>query len=406
MDSTTFPPTDGVSARHARAPNPWPAVFSVALSATVFCAAEFLPVGLLRFVSNAMNVSEGTAGLMVTAPAVLGAFAAPLVTVAVGSHDRRKVLLFLAALLVIANLLAMAAPDFGVLIAARVLFGVGLGGFWAIGAGLGGRLVPEKSTARATSIIFAGVSAGMLIGGSAGALIGELFGWRTAFGAALALSVIAFVAQLAYLPHLHVQQRIRVRDLWAPLASRNGRVGAVAMLFAVGGQFATYTYATPFLANVTGFDGKTISSILLGYTAIGMLGTFLGGVAVNANPKAALVGVMLSFIAPVLVLPSFGHVDLAVLILFAIWGAAYGAMPVALQMWMARSTPGAGEAAMALLTGNYQVAIALGSLVGGLVVDHQGLNAAMYIGATFAAVGMVFVAVFARALPSEPNSAG
>ena len=127
--------------------------------------------------------------------------------------------------------------------------------------------------------------------------------------------------------------------------------------------------------------------------------------AVNANPKAALVGVMISFIAPVLLLPTFGHVDLAVVILFAIWGAAYGAMPVALQMWMARSTPGAGEAAMALLTGNYQVAIALGSLVGGLVVDHLGLIAAMYFGATFAAIGMVVFAGFAHALPSWLNSA-
>jgi predicted MFS family arabinose efflux permease len=382
--------------RKKRAPRPWFAVSSVALSATVFCVSEFLPVGLLRFVSNTLGVSEGTAGLMVTAPAVLGAFAAPLVTVAVGSHDRRRVLLFLAALLVISNLLAMTAPSFSILIVGRVLFGVGLGGFWAIGAGLGGRLVSEKSAGRATSIIFAGVSAGMLIGGSAGALIGELLGWRAAFGAALALSVIAFIAQLAYLPHLHVEQRIKARHLLAPLETRNGRIGALAMIFAVGGQFATYTYATPFLAKVSGFDGKAISSLLLGYTAIGLLGTFFGGSAASRNAKMALVGTMFSFIAPVFLLPIFGHIQAAIVVLFAIWGIAYGAMPVALQMWMAKSTPHASEAAMALLTANYQVAIASGSFIGGLVVDHQGLNTAMYFGALVAAIGMVIFALFAE----------
>jgi predicted MFS family arabinose efflux permease len=63
---------------------------------------------------------------------------------------------------------------------------------------------------------------------------------------------------------------------------------------------------------------------------------------------------------------------------------------------MAKSTPHASEAAMALLTANYQVAIASGSFIGGLVVDHQGLNTAMYFGALVAAFGMVIFALFAE----------
>lgn len=195
--NTPLTSTQRASLHQTQAPNPWFAVFSVALSASVFCAAEFLPVGLLRFISQALGVSEGTAGLMVTAPAIVGAFSAPIITLVIGTHDRRRVLLVLAALLVASNVLGMVAPNFGTLIVGRILFGVGLGGFWAIGAGIGGRLVPERSVGRATSIIFAGISVGMLIGGAAGALLGELVGWRSAFGAALALSVLAFVAQFA-----------------------------------------------------------------------------------------------------------------------------------------------------------------------------------------------------------------
>ncbi|MGF6727587.1 putative MFS family arabinose efflux permease [Paraburkholderia sp. GAS41] len=172
----------------------WLAVLSVALSATVFCTTEFLPVGLLRYISQGLRVSEGTAGLMITAPGLLAAIAAPLLTVAVGRFDRRRVLLGLGLLLVISNLTAMLAPNFATLVVARALFGVGIGGFWAISVDLGGRFVEEEHVGRATSLIFAGVSLGMLIGGPAGALIGELAGWRTAFAAALALSVAALDA--------------------------------------------------------------------------------------------------------------------------------------------------------------------------------------------------------------------
>jgi len=121
-----------------------------------------MPVDLLRYISDGLRVSEGTAGMMVTVPGILAAIAAPVLTVAVGRHDRRLVLWALQAA---SSLIAMLAPNFPVLMLGRVLFGTGPGGFWAIGAGV--RLVPEKYVAKATSMIFAGVSTGMLVGGRA-----------------------------------------------------------------------------------------------------------------------------------------------------------------------------------------------------------------------------------------------
>ena len=142
-------------------------------------------------------------------------------------------------LLVVSNLMAMLAPDFPTLIAARALFGFGIGGFWAIGAGLGARLVPEEHVGKATSMIFAGVSLGMLIGGPAGAFIGAWIGWRAAFGAALVLSVIALLAQPVSLPALRVGQRVSAGDLLGIFATRPGRIGLSAMMLVLSGQFAS-----------------------------------------------------------------------------------------------------------------------------------------------------------------------
>ncbi len=383
---------------------PWRAVFSVALSASVFCSSEFLPVGLLRFVSAGLHVSDGVAGTMVTVPGFLAALAAPLLTVAIRNQDRRRVLLALAMLLVLSNLLGLFAPNFPVLLLGRALFGIGIGGFWAIGAGLGARLVPAESAGKATSIIFAGVSIGMLVGGSAGAFIGELFGWRTAFGVSLLLSLISLAAQALYLPALRVNEGVTARGLLGITRTRNGRVGLLAMLLALVGQYATYTYITPLLASDAGYDGKTISLILLGYTVVGMVGNFVGGATSGRHLKSTL-GLTIVFCAlPAALLPFLASAHIELLIVLAVWGIAYGAMPVALQMWMARAAPKASEGAMALFVSNFQISISLGSFLGGLVVDYQGLRSAMFFGAIVGAVGFVVLWLGARGeAPDEEN---
>ena len=371
----------------------WLAVLSVALSATVFCTTEFLPVGLLRYISQGLGVSEGNAGIMVTAPGLLAAIAAPFLTLAVGRFDRRRVLLGLGLLLVISNLTAMLAPNFTILVAARALFGFGIGGFWAISVGLGARLVPEKHVGRATSLIFAGVSLGMLIGGPAGALIGDLAGWRTAFGSVLALSVAALLAQWVSLPSLHVEHRVSTRDLLGIFGTRPARIGLIAMTLALCGQFATYTYITPFLATVSGFGGKVISLLLLGYTFIGLLGNFIGGSSAQRNVRTTLIASILFIALPLAMLPALGTSRPWVLVAMSAWGTAYGAMPVALQMWMAQATREVREGGMALFVANFQISIALGSFVGGRIVDGLGLFNAMYFGAGLALVSILTLAL-------------
>jgi predicted MFS family arabinose efflux permease len=374
--------------------NSWLAVLSVAFSAVVFCTTEFLPIGLLRYISSGMHVSEGTAGLLVTAPGLLAAFAAPLVAVGVGRLDRRTVLLGLSALLVFSNLLSMLATTFPVLIVGRVLFGIGLGGFWAVGAGIGGRLVSQKAVGRATALIFAGVSIGMLLGGSGGALIGEMSGSKSAFGAALVLSILGFLAQAAWLPRVPVAKRMPARELLGIVATPAGRVGLVAMLLVLCGQFAAYTYVTPFLAHSAHFDAKAISAILFGYTLIGLVGNFIGGHVAGYGVKTTLAATIVLFLVSVVLLPMVSGSQAWTLALVATWGLAYGAMPLALQMWMAQAAPHAPEGGMALYVANFQASIALGSFVGGVIVDHLDVVDALSISGLLGIVSLIVLYAF------------
>jgi predicted MFS family arabinose efflux permease len=366
----------------------WAAVLSVALSAAAFCTTEFMPVGLLRYIADGLSVSEGAAGLTVTAPGLLAALAAPAVTVLVRKQDRRIVLWALGVLLVLANLIAALAPNFAVLIAARVLFGIGLGGFWALGAGLGARLVDSASAPKATSLIFAGVSVGMLVGGAAGALIGELLGWRWAFGITAGLAAVSLAAQVASLPKLAVEQRIAVRDLFGLLATPGGRNVLVTMTLGLLGQFAAYTYITPFLSRQAHFGGEAISALLLGYTLIGLLGNFVGGALAAKHARATLAAAIGLIGVPLLLLPWFAPQPLQVVALLALWGMAYGAIPVVLQLALSEAAPRSTEGSMALFVANFQISIALGAWAGGYLIDHAGIGSTMSTAAGLCAAAL------------------
>jgi predicted MFS family arabinose efflux permease len=115
---------------------------------------------------------------MVTVPAVVAAIASPALAVAAGRLDRRLVLLLMAGLFTVSDAVSAAAPNFATMLLGRFLLGGGIGGFWAIGASIGGRLVPAARAAWAASVIFSGISIATVLGVPAASLVGGWLGWR------------------------------------------------------------------------------------------------------------------------------------------------------------------------------------------------------------------------------------
>lgn len=379
----------------------WLAVLSVGTGAFALVTTEFLPVGLLPAMARDLGVTEGQAGLTVTMPGILAAIAAPALTVASGRLDRRIVLWALMALLVLSNLLVAVAPSFVPLLTGRLLLGIGVGGFWAIGVAIGPRLVPPAHAIKATSLIFAGVSLGTVAGVPAGALIGELFGWRAAFAAAGGIAIVVLAAQIALLPRLVPDRAIRLRHLPALFAVPKARVGLVATLLIFLGQFAAYTYVTPFLVQVSGMTAGMVTGLLLAYGIAGFLGNSAGAWIANRHVGLAVTLAAGLIAATTLALPVWGAGQLAATIIVGLWGLAFGALPISIQSWMFRAAPDALESGAALFVAIAQVALASGALLGGLAVDHAGVPAAMFIGGGFALATALLIALFGSQRPKQ-----
>ncbi|WP_369217825.1 MFS transporter [Streptomyces flavofungini] len=378
---------DGVG---APAP-PRGAVLALAVATFSVVTTEMLPVGLLTPIGSGLGVSDGTAGLAVTLPGVVAAFAALLLPVAVRRADRRTVLGALLVLLAAANAASALAPSFGVLLGARVLVGVCIGGVWAIAAGLGARLAGAAGAGRATAVIFSGIAVASVLGVPAGTLLGELTGWRWAFAAlaALALGVAGLLAAL--LPPLPAGQAVRLGGFAGLLRVRRLRGGLLAVTLLVTGHFAAYTYVRPVLERVPGIGPGLISALLLAYGTAGVVGNFTGGAVAARDPRRALLAICAGLGAVVLLLvPAGGSLAVSAPLLMA-WGLAYGGVSVSAQNWVMAAAPHAREAASALFAGVFNVAIALGAFAGGRVADSRGAGAALWLGGALAVLALVAV---------------
>ena len=366
---------------HTSAFRRWLAVFSLACGTFVLVNTEFLPIGLLSPIARSLGVTEGHAGLTVMLPGLIAAISAPLIMLFARRMDRRKLLLLLSATVIIANGIAVMAESFNVLLIGRIILGVGVGGFWSFAIPSGRRLVPEEQGARAISLITAGVAVGTVAGVPAGAFIGDLFGWRMAFTLNTALALVFFVLQWIALPPLPAQQSIGLRAMLGVIKVPGIRFALIIGVFMAGGHFAAYTYLEPWLRFDLQLSASDISLLLMGYGIAGLFGTLTSEFTVREfGVKRAFMLNMLLLSVSVLVLSLF-PVPLAVAsALVILWGLAFGALPVCLNIWTYQASPALFETGSALLVCVFQTSLALGALFGGVLADNAGVSSAFLLG--------------------------
>src|SRR4051794_27283741 len=225
----------------------WSSVGALALGAFVIVMTETLPVGLLPQIADGLDVSVGLAGLMVLVPGFSSAVSAPLFFLGSGRFNRRSVILVLGLTVLVSNVFVAVAPNFTLVLIARMLFGATLGAFWTVVSPLGPKLVGPASGTRAITIIAAGISGGTVVGLPAGQFLGNLVGWRPTFAIAAAATLLIVIVQTVLLPGIPPDGRTHLRDLVGVVTRRAARFAMAAGAIVFIGQFTAWTFVTPFL---------------------------------------------------------------------------------------------------------------------------------------------------------------
>jgi DHA1 family purine ribonucleoside efflux pump-like MFS transporter len=374
----------------------WAGVLAIALGALSLVVTEFLPVGLLSGISRDLGVAEGTAGLAVTATAILGFIAAPVTAIAIGRIDRKLVLLGLTVLLIVSSVLSWTAGSFATLLIARIILGIGVGGFWAISITAAAKLVPPEKVHAASSLVFAGISIGSVIAVPAGSYIGAHADWRDGFLGASILAVVCFLLQLVFLPKLKMKEGVSVRDFFGLLKDSKVRAIFLTVIFIVAGQYAGYTFVTPYLEQVTHLDAAIVSGLLFAYGVSTVVGNFVGGAFAGRNLHNTVVATVWIFVLSLAAMAVFAGSPVFAGAALLIWALSWGMAPVGTQLWLYNATLHAPEAAQAMNTSVFQLSIGLGSLAGGIVVNHVGLHGSMWLGVAILALAVMMVYIVGR----------
>ena len=368
----------------------WFAVWSVALGSFALVFSEVIPVGLLPHISSGLGVSVGLAGLMVVVPAVTAAVAAPLLTLSSSRIERRLLLRSLALLVLASNVVAAVAPSLGLMLAARAILGLGIGGFWVFGAGAAISLVRPESRSTAIAVVSGGIFVATVAALPISAMIGNLTSWRVGFLVAIGISAIAFVVQLLALPCLGTGVKVDPETLLTVIRRPAARVGLIAASAIFFADFAAYTYVNPLLQQRAGLSGEQVTLVLLGFGVAGGVSNFAAGRTVRRHLRATmfLAGV---FVCLGTLLIQLLNGEVLIIVLLLVWGAGFGAVPVAAQTWMAETMPGAVEGGLALFTSGLQGSLAAGSALGGLLYSTYGTVGPLLTASIAAGLGSVVV---------------
>ncbi|GFD83204.1 chloramphenicol resistance protein [Tenacibaculum sp. KUL118] len=375
------------------------ALWALTISAFGIGTTEFVIVGLLPTVANDLNTSISSAGLLVSLYAVGVAIGAPVLTALTSQIARKRLLIAIMLLFIIGNGLAAIAPSFILLILARILTGFAHGVFFSIGSTIAASLVPEDKRASAISIMFAGLTVAIVTGVPLGTYIGQNFGWRATFIGVAILGIIGAVASYFLVPaSIKTSKPLRIVDQLKVLKNRSILLVLSITALGYGGTFVTFTYLAPLLEEVTGFSANMTSILLLVYGIAIALGNVIGGKVSNKKPGKALM-VMFALQAIVLLILYFTASSQiwSVVTLFFMGILAFSNVP-ALQLYVVKMSekylPGTEDVSSALNIAAFNVGIAIGAYVGGLIIESSlGVGATPWVGSMLVIVGFLITLI-------------
>ena len=350
----------------------WGAVFSMALGVFGLVTAEFLPASLLTPMAASLDVTEGTTGQAVTITAIFALLTSFFIASATRKMDRRAVMLVFSVMLIVSNLLVAFAPNLSFILVGRVLLGIAIGGFWTLAAATTMRLVPEAMLPRALSIVFSGVSVATIVAAPMGSYFGHLIGWRNVFVAASAIGLLALSWQVMALPKMSSNHSGSGSSIFSLIRRPGMQTALLAIILLFSGHFAFFTYLRPFLESVTGVGVNGLSAILLGFGVANFAGTLIAGVLLERNLHRTLIAMPLAMGLMGVGLVAMGPAPMVDAVLVALWGMAFGAVPVGWSTWLTRTLPDEAESGGGLLVASIQLAITIGAAAGGVIFNITG----------------------------------
>ncbi|MEF9927316.1 MAG: MFS transporter [Massilia sp.] len=352
---------------------PIAALLALAMTGFICIATETLPAGLLPNISDELGVTTAMAGQTVTAYALGSVLAAIPLTIATGGWRRRNVLLLTITGFLIFNSVTALSSSFWLTMTARFFAGAAAGLAWSLLAGYARKMVAVHQQGRAMAIAMVGTPIALALGVPMGTWLGNMLGWRSAFGIMSALSVLLIGWVLAVVPDYAGQpasERVGMRSVLATPGVKPVLATVIAWMLA---HNILYTYIAPFVAHA-GLQGR-VDLILLVFGLAALIGIWIAGRTVDRHLRTAVLASLATFALVALSFIAWSDHPLAIYVGTAVWGVTFGGAATLLQTALADSAGAGADVALSMNVVAWNSAIAGAGVLGGVMLQTWGAHA-------------------------------
>lgn len=349
---------------------PLAGLLALACAGFVTILTEALPAGLLSPMSTDLGVSRALVGQLVTIYAIGSLVAALPMTALTQRLPRRPLLLAAIGGFVVVNTITAFTQHYAVMLVARFIAGISAGLLWSLVAGYASRMVVPRLQGRAIAVAMVGTPLALSLGIPAGTLLGQTIGWRWAFGLMSLLSVgLLLWARLA-LPALSAPgagARQRLGEVWRLPGMR---AALLTMFLYILAHNVLYTYIEPFAALAGA--APWLDRLLLVFGVAALLGIWITGIWVDRWLRVLVIASTVAFVLAATAFALWPTSPSVLVLGTVVWGVAFGGVATQFQTAVARRAGVAGDIAQSFVVTGWNLAIAIGGVVGGVMLETLG----------------------------------
>jgi multidrug resistance protein len=370
-------------------------IYIMALGAFGIITTEFGIIGIMPAIAKHFNVSIDTAGWLLSGFALTIALTGPFSVLLTSKINRKWMMCLVLFTFVLSNILSAIAPNFTVLMIARILPAFLHPVFWAVATVAASRQVEPKDAPKAVSVVLAGLSIATVLGVPLTTYVSELINWKASFWVSGVINLVAFAALAAFVPSMPVTEKQSIKSQLVILRKGQMWVNLIATMIMIAGIFATYSYLAEYLGRISSMNGKQISIMLLLFGTTGIAGNWITGLALTKNVMLTTRFFLLSLIAVHVMAYLFGGLFIPMTAIVGIWGFIHTGGFLIGQTRSTSEAPEAPELAASLMVSFGNAGVTLGTFLGGIIIAAFGVHQVIWISILllFVSLAMTFVFV-------------
>ncbi|MED2258419.1 MFS transporter [Brevibacillus parabrevis] len=340
-------------------------------------------VGILPQISEHYQISASQAGLLVSSFALIIAIFGPVMTLFFSGLDRKNIMAVVLVVFAISNLICAFAPNYVALLLFRIAPAFLHPVYFSVAFAAAASSVPKEQSAQAVAKVFAGVSAGMVLGIPVISFMAEQFSLEVSFLFSASLNALAAGCIFCWVPSMPATEKLSFRAQLGVLRKPPLWFNIATACFILAALFAVYSYFAEYLAQVTTMDRKVISAMLILFGISAVLGNLQAGKLLSKSVTKTTFFYPIILAMIYLLLFFAGTYTIPTIMLIILWGAVFASGLIISQTWLTSEATKAPEFGNSLFVSFGNLGVAIGSASGGWFLSELGTHHIVWSGVLF-----------------------